>query len=158
MFEAYELRDGDSFRFGGKGVRKAVEHVNGGNCRRGSGEKRHEQMQIDSILKRRIPMKTNQNRRQCHAGRIFGQCQSGGLSGGFALFRYLGGCHAHTLPVPMMNILNGGAHAKNNIDIQEFMIMPTGADSFPEALRWGCEIFHALGRSWHPGPFYLGGR
>ncbi len=147
MFEAYELRDGDSFRFGGKGVRKAVEHVNGEIADAVLGKNAMNQMQIDSILKKTDP---NENKSKIGANAMLAvslaNAKAAARAAGLPLFRYLGGCHAHTLPVPMMNILNGGAHAKNNIDIQEFMIMPTGADSFPEALRWGCEIFHALGK------------
>ena len=147
MFEAYELRDGDSFRFGGKGVRKAVEHVNGEIADGVLGKNAMNQMQIDSILKKTDP---NENKSKIGANAMLAvslaNAKAAARAAGLPLFRYLGGCHAHTLPVPMMNILNGGAHAKNNIDIQEFMIMPTGADSFPEALRWGCEIFHALGK------------
>ena len=147
MFEAYELRDGDSFRFGGKGVRKAVEHVNGEIADAVLGKNAMNQMQIDSILKKTDP---NENKSKIGANDMLAvslaNAKAAARAAGLPLFRYLGGCHAHTLPVPMMNILNGGAHAKNNIDIQEFMIMPTGADSFPEALRWGCEIFHALGK------------
>ena len=147
MFEAYELRDGDSFRFGGKGVRKAVEHVNGEIADAVLGKNAMNQMQIDSILKKTDP---NENKSKIGANAMLAvslaNAKAAARAAGLPLFRYLGGCYAHTLPVPMMNILNGGAHAKNNIDIQEFMIMPTGADSFPEALRWGCEIFHALGK------------
>ena len=147
MFEAYELRDGDSFRFGGKGVRKAVEHVNGEIADGVLGKNAMNQMQIDSILKKTDP---NENKSKIGANAMLAvslaNAKAAARAAGLPLFRYLGGCHAHTLPVPMMNILNGGAHAKNNIDIQEFMIMPTGADSFPEGLRWGCEIFHALGK------------
>ena len=147
MFETYELRDGDSFRFGGKGVRKAVEHVNGEIADGVLGKNAMNQMQIDSILKKTDP---NENKSKIGANAMLAvslaNAKAAARAAGLPLFRYLGGCHAHTLPVPMMNILNGGAHAKNNIDIQEFMIMPTGADSFPEALRWGCEIFHALGK------------
>ena len=147
MFEAYELRDGDSFRFGGKGVRKAVEHVNGEIADAVLEKNAMNQMQIDSILKKTDP---NENKSKIGANAMLAvslaNAKAAARAAGLPLFRYLGGCHAHTLPVPMMNILNGGAHAKNNIDIQEFMIMPTGADSFPEALRWGCEIFHALGK------------
>ena len=147
MFEAYELRDGDSFRFGGKGVRKAVEHVNGEIADAVLGKNAMNQMQIDSILKKTDP---NENKSKIGANAMLAvslaNAKAAARAAGLPLFRYLGGCHAHTLPVPMMNILNGGAHAKNNIDIQEFMIMPTGADSFHEALRWGCEIFHALGK------------
>ena len=147
MFEASELRDGDSFRFGGTGVRKAVEHVNGEIADAVLGKNAMNQMQIDSILKKTDP---NENKSKIGANAMLAvslaNAKAAARAAGLPLFRYLGGCHAHTLPVPMMNILNGGAHAKNNIDIQEFMIMPTGADSFPEALRWGCEIFHALGK------------
>lgn len=147
MFEAYELRDGDSARFGGKGVRKAVEHVSGTIAQALTGRNAMNQMQIDRLL---CELDPTENKSKIGANAMLAVslacAKAAAKAAGLPLFRYLGGCHAHVLPVPMMNILNGGAHAGNNVDIQEFMIMPTGASSFPEAVRWGCEIFHTLGK------------
>ncbi|WP_416896998.1 MAG: phosphopyruvate hydratase [Minwuia sp.] len=143
-YEAVELRDKDD-RYGGKGVQRAVEAVNGEIFSTLSGMDAGDQLAIDRML---IELDGTPNKGRLGANAILGvslaSAKAAADAVGLPLFRYVGGVSARTLPVPMMNILNGGAHADNPIDIQEFMIMPVGADSFSEALRCGAEIFHAL--------------
>ena len=143
--EAVELRDGDAGRYGGKGVLKAVGAVNGEIFDAISGFEAQDQRQIDETL---IDLDGTPNKSRLGANAILGvslavaKAQAASL--GQPLYRYVGGLSARLLPVPMMNIINGGMHADNPIDIQEFMILPTGAATFSEALRMGAEIFHAL--------------
>jgi len=143
-YEAVELRDGGD-RYGGKGVQDAVEGVNGEIFSTLSGMDAADQLAIDRML---IELDGTPNKARLGANAILGVslavAKATADSLGMPLYRYVGGVSARTLPVPMMNILNGGAHADNPIDIQEFMIMPVGAESFSEALRCGAEIFHAL--------------
>jgi len=143
-YEAVELRDGGD-RYGGKGVLEAVEAVNGEIFSALSGMDADDQLAIDRML---MELDGTPNKARLGANAILGvslACAKAAADAvGMSLYRYVGGVSARTLPVPMMNILNGGAHADNPIDIQEFMIMPVGADSFSEALRCGAEIFHAL--------------
>ena len=144
-FEAVELRDNDKSRFNGKGVLKAVENVNEFIASELEGIDVVEQKLIDEIL---IKLDNTENKSKLGANAILGvsiACAKAAANAlGIPLYRYLGGIFAHTLPVPMMNILNGGKHADNNVDLQEFMVMPAGADSFKESLRMGVETFHAL--------------
>ncbi len=144
-FEAVELRDGDKSRFGGKGVLKAVQNVNEIIAPEIEGIDVTEQKLIDDIM---IDVDGTENKSKLGANAILGvsiACAKAAANAvELPLYRYLGGTFAHTLPVPMMNIINGGSHADNNVDIQEFMIMPTGAESFKEALRMGTETFHSL--------------
>ncbi len=143
--EAVELRDGDRSRYGGKGVRKAVEAVNGEIFDALSGFDAEDQRRLDRVM---IELDGTGNKSRLGANAILGvslaAAKAAAASAGLPLYRYVGGVGARTLPVPMMNIINGGAHADNPIDIQEFMILPAGAASFSEALRMGAEIFHAL--------------
>ena len=145
--EAVELRDGDAKRYGGKGVRRAVEAVNGEIFDALSGCDAENQRALDRML---IDLDGTPNKARLGANAILGvslaaaRAQAADL--GLPLFRYVGGVSAHVLPVPMMNILNGGVHADNPIDLQEFMIVPVGAPNFAEALRWGSEVFHTLRR------------
>ncbi len=143
--EAVELRDGDKDLWGGKGVGKAVDNVNGEIFDALSGMDAEDQRRIDEAL---IALDGTENKGRLGANAILGVslavAKASAISSGLPLHRYLGGVSARILPTPMMNIINGGAHADNPIDIQEFMILPTGADSFSEALRMGSEIFHAL--------------
>lgn len=143
-YEAVELRDGGS-RFGGKGVQQAVDAVNGEIFSVLSGMDADDQLAIDRMM---IDLDGTPNKARLGANAILGvslACAKAAADAlGQPLYRYVGGVPARTLPVPMMNILNGGAHADNPIDIQEFMIMPVGAASFSEALRCGAEIFQAL--------------
>ena len=143
--EAVELRDGDKSRWGGKGVDKAVEAVNGEIAGALVGFEAEDQAEIDAEL---IHLDGTENKGRLGANAILGvslaAAKAAAEARGLPLYRYVGGVSADLLPVPMMNILNGGAHADNPIDFQEFMIMPVGADSFAEALRCGAEIFHAL--------------
>jgi enolase len=143
--EAVELRDGDGGRYGGKGVRRAVEAVNGTICDALTGIPATDQVKIDHML---IALDGTANKGRLGANAILGAslatAKAAAQSLGTPLYRYVGGVSARVLPVPMMNIINGGAHADNPIDIQEFMIMPVGAESFSEAVRVGSEIFHAL--------------
>lgn len=144
-FEAVELRDGDKKRFGGKGVLKAVQNVNEIIAPEIEGIDVTEQKLIDEIL---IELDGTENKSKLGANAILGvslACAKAGANIiGLPLYKYIGGTFAHQLPAPMMNILNGGKHADNNVDIQEFMIMPLGASSFKEALRMGTETFHSL--------------
>ena len=145
IFEACELRDGDKARYGGKGVLKAVEAVNTEIADLLIGMNAMDQIAIDKAM---IELDGTPNKTRLGANAILGAslacakaaCESLGMT----LYNYVGGCNANTMPVPMMNILNGGAHATNNVDIQEFMIMPVGAPSFREALRMCAEVFHTL--------------
>ncbi|MBI1320698.1 MAG: phosphopyruvate hydratase [Candidatus Hydrogenedens sp.] len=143
--EAVELRDGDKERYLGKGVSQAVENVNGPISRELLGLDALDQREVDRTM---IQLDGTRNKSKLGANAILGVSMATARAAaealGLPLYRYLGGVNAHTLPVPMMNILNGGQHADNNVDIQEFMVMPAGASSFKEALRCGTEIFHAL--------------
>lgn len=143
--EAVELRDGDKARYGGKGVLKAVAAVNGEIFDALSGLDAEDQRRIDTLL---IDLDGTPNKSRLGANAILGVslavAKAAADSAALPLYKYVGGVSARTLPVPMMNIINGGAHADNPIDIQEFMILPTGAPSFGEALRMGAEIFHGL--------------
>lgn len=145
VFEACELRDGDNKRYLGKGVLKAVEAVNNEISEALEGLNALDQAEIDHVL---IALDDTPNKSRLGANAILGAslaCAKAAASAlGVSLYSYIGGCNAKTLPVPMMNILNGGAHATNNVDIQEFMIMPVGAESFSEALRQCAEVFHNL--------------
>jgi enolase len=143
--EAVELRDGDKSRYSGKGVSKAVEAVNGEIYDAISGFDAEEQALIDDTM---IKLDGTPNKARLGANAILGVslavAKAAASAKGLPLYRYVGGTSARLLPVPMMNIVNGGAHADNPIDFQEFMIMPVGAESFAEALRTGAEIFHVL--------------
>jgi enolase len=142
--EAHELRDGDE-RYGGKGVAKAVEAVNTEIFDALCGFEAENQVEIDQAL---CDLDGTENKSRLGANAILGVslavAKAAAEAAALPLYRYVGGVSARVLPAPMMNIVNGGAHADNPIDIQEFMIMPLGADSFAEALRWGAEIFHTL--------------
>ncbi|WP_017756365.1 phosphopyruvate hydratase [Calidifontibacillus oryziterrae] len=144
-YEAVELRDGDKSRYLGKGVLKAVENVNEKIATEIIGYDVTEQVAIDKCL---IELDGTENKGNLGANAILGVSMAVARAAAdyleMPLYAYLGGFNAKTLPVPMMNIINGGAHADNNVDIQEFMIMPVGAESFREALRMGAEIFHSL--------------
>jgi enolase len=143
--EAVELRDGDKKRYGGKGVRKAVEAVNGEIFDALSGRDAEDQLALDRAM---IELDGTPNKARLGANAILGVslavAKAAAQQARLPLYRYVGGAHAHVLPVPLMNIVNGGAHADNPIDFQEFMIMPVGAPTFAEALRMGAEVFHAL--------------
>ncbi len=143
--EAVELRDGDPARYGGKGVLKAVEKVTGAIGPEVIGLDAREQLLVDRTM---IELDGTPNKSSLGANAILGVSMATAHAAaeimGIPLYQYLGGFHARTLPVPMMNILNGGKHADNNVDLQEFMIVPAGADSYSEALRMGAEIFHSL--------------
>ncbi len=143
--EAVELRDGDKARYLGKGVQKAVEAVNGELFDALGGMDAEQQVQIDQIM---IDLDGTPNKARLGANAILGVslavAKAAAESYNMPLYRYVGGTSARMLPVPMMNIVNGGVHADNPIDFQEFMIMPVGAESFAEALRCGSEIFHTL--------------
>lgn len=144
-FEAVELRDGDAGRYLGKGVRKAVANVNEDIAPAVRGADALDQVGVDQIM---IELDGTPNKGKLGANAILGTslavAKAAADACGLPLFQYLGGVNAKTLPVPMMNILNGGEHADNNVDIQEFMVMPVGASSFHEGLRWGAEVFHSL--------------
>ena len=145
QFEAIELRDGDSARFGGKGVQKAVANVNGVILDALRGADASDSAAVDNVM---LKLDGTKEKSRLGANAILAVSLSAAHAAAAAanqpLYRFLGGVNATTLPVPMMNILNGGAHAANNIDVQEFMIMPVGAPSFREALRWCTEVFHKL--------------
>ena len=145
MFEATELRDGDKNRYDGKGVLKAVNYVNGEIADAVIGWEAADQRGLDQIL---INLDGTPNKSRLGANAILGvslaAAHASADSAGLPLFQYLGGVNAHNLTVPMMNIINGGAHADNNVDIQESMIMPVGAPSFSEGLRMCAEIYHTL--------------
>ncbi len=143
--EAHELRDGDKSRYGGKGVLKAIDAVNGEIFDALSGMDVRDQFLIDNTL---IGLDGTDNKERLGANAILGVSLAAARAGADdaeqPLYRFIGGAHAHLLPVPMMNIINGGQHADNPIDIQEFMIVPVGADTLAEAVRCGAEIFQAL--------------
>src|SRR4051794_39580202 len=143
--EAVELRDEDKSRYLGKGVTKAVANVNTTLAKVAVGRDAGDQAGLDRAL---IAADGTDNKGALGANAILGismaAAKAAAAAHGLPLYRYLGGTNARVLPVPMMNILNGGAHADNNVDIQEFMVMPFGASSFREALRMGAEVFHSL--------------
>ena len=145
IYEAHELRDGDQGRYLGKGVSKAVENIRSEIAPALIGKNVLEQTRIDQIM---IDLDGTPNKSRLGANAILGVslacAKAAAASQGISLYRYVGGINAKTLPVPMMNILNGGAHASNNVDIQEFMIMPISAGSWKEALRRCAEVFHTL--------------
>jgi enolase len=143
--EAVEKRDGDKARYGGKGVRLAVDAVNGELYDALSGFEAEDQRRLDAAM---IELDGTANKSRLGANAILGvslaTAKAAAQSAGLPLFKYVGGVNARVLPVPLMNIINGGAHADNPIDIQEFMLVPAGAPTFAEALRMGAEIFHSL--------------
>ncbi|HEX3027443.1 MAG TPA: phosphopyruvate hydratase [Clostridia bacterium] len=145
VFEAHELRDLDQSRFLGRGVRKAVDSVNGEIAGAVRGLDSLSQSQLDNVM---IQLDGTPNKSRLGANAILAVslagCKAAASALGLPFYQMLGGVDARTLPVPMMNILNGGAHASNNVDIQEFMIMPVGAPCFSEGLRWCAEVFHHL--------------
>jgi enolase len=144
-FEALELRDGDEQRYGGKGVLNAVENINERLVDELVGLEASEQRIVDQVM---LDVDGTNDKSVLGANAILGVslavAKAAAASAALPLFRYLGGPNAHVLPVPMFNVLNGGAHADSNVDIQEFMIAPVGAPTFGEALRWGAETYHAL--------------
>ena len=144
-FEAYELRDGDKKRYLGKGVQKAVDAVLDIIGPELEGFDAADQRLVDAAL---IDLDGTDNKKKLGANAILGVslavAKAAADSADLPLFRYLGGPNAHTLPVPMLNVINGGSHADSNVDIQEFMILPIGAETFTEGLRWGVETYHAL--------------
>lgn len=148
--EAVELRDGDKSRYMGKGVTKAVANVNGEIASKVVGMDAFGQEEIDRTM---IDLDGTPNKGRLGANAILGvsmaTAKAAAIEKGLPLFKYLGGEEANILPIPMMNILNGGEHADNNVDIQEFMVMPVGAPSFKEALRMGSEVFHNLKKILH---------
>ena len=150
--EALELRDGDKKRYLGKGVLKAVSNVNTVISPALIGEDPTLQSRIDQLM---IALDGTKNKGKLGANAILGVSMAAARAAAEAhslpLYRYIGGANAKVLPVPMMNIVNGGAHADNNVDLQEFMIMPLGAPSFPEAVRMGAEVFHHLKKILHDG-------
>jgi enolase len=145
VHEAVELRDGDARRYGGKGVQQAVANVNDVIGPELTGFDAAEQRALDQLL---IELDGTPNKGKLGANAILGvslaAAKASALALGLPLYRYIGGTNGRYLPVPMMNIMNGGKHAGNNVDLQEFMIMPVGADRFAEGLRMGAEVFHAL--------------
>lgn len=144
-FEALEARDGDPNRYFGKGVQRAVDHVNGPIAQLLIGEHVFDQRRLDRMM---IVADGTENKEHWGANAILGAslalARVGALTARLPLYRYLGGTNSYLLPCPMMNIINGGAHADNSIDFQEFMIRPIGAPTCKEAIRWGVEIFHTL--------------
>lgn len=143
--EALELRDGDKHRYFGKGVLSAVDHVNHHLSSILVGEHVFDQDRLDRLM---LEADGTENKSRYGANAILGcslaLARVGALTAKLPLYRYIGGCHTYILPCPMMNIINGGAHADNSLDFQEFMIRPIGAPNFREAVRWGAEIFHTL--------------
>ncbi|SVB74014.1 uncharacterized protein METZ01_LOCUS226868, partial [marine metagenome] len=143
--EAIELRDGDDSRYLGKGVTKAVENVNGKIAETLVGMDALDQTSVDKAM---LAVDGTSNKAELGANAILGAslatAHAAAAACGLPLYKYIGGPNAKVLPVPMMNVLNGGSHSDAPIDVQEFMVMPVGASSFSEALRMGCEIFHAL--------------
>ncbi|MBD3386481.1 phosphopyruvate hydratase [candidate division KSB1 bacterium] len=143
--EAVELRDGDKERYMGKGVLDAVKNINDVIAEAVIGEDATDQVMIDRIM---LELDGTPNKSRLGANAILGVslavCKAAAEALGLPLYRYIGGTNAKVLPVPMMNILNGGSHADNNVDLQEFMVMPAGAECFAEALRMGAEVFHNL--------------
>jgi enolase 1/2/3 len=156
-FEATELRDGGA-AFGGKGVTKAVGNVNGEIAEAVAGRDATDQEGLDRAL---VDLDGTPNKSRLGANAILGvslaAAHAAAAEEGLPLWRYLGGDAAHVLPVPMMNVLNGGAHADNKVDFQEFMVVPVGAPSFSEALRTGAEVFHALKKTLHDRGLGTGG-
>src|ERR1051326_2341040 len=150
--EAVELRDGDKSRWGGKGVSKAVQAVNGAIAEAVVGLDAEDQTALDAEM---ITLDGTENKGRLGANAILGvslaTAKAAADALGLPLYRYVGGVEANLLPTPMMNIVNGGVHADNGIDFQEFMVMPVGAPNFAEALRCGAEIFHALKSALHQG-------
>ena len=148
--EAVELRDGDPKRYGGKGVLKAVKHVNETLASRLEGMSVEDQIGVDTLM---VEIDGTPNKSKLGANAMLAVslavARAAAANAELPLYRYLGGPMAHVLPVPMMNILNGGAHASNNVDVQEFMVAPIGAESFGEGLRMGVEVFHALKKVLH---------
>jgi enolase len=148
--EALELRDGDKGRYGGKGVLRAVQAVNGPIADALTGQYALNQKAIDQIL---LDLDGTANKSSLGANAILGVslavAKAAADSVDLPLYAYLGGVHAHTIPMPMMNIMNGGKHAVGSTDFQEFMVMPVGAENFREALRWCAEIYHTLGKVLH---------
>jgi len=148
--EAVEKRDGDKARYLGKGVTQAVDAINGEIFDALSGLEAEDQIEVDETL---IALDGTANKSRLGANAILGVslavAKAAADARGLPLYRYVGGVAARTLPVPMMNIINGGAHADNPIDFQEFMIMPVGAETFSDALRWGAEVFHTLKKELH---------
>ena len=146
-YEALELRDGDMQVYGGKGVQQACKNISGAICKALRGMDAGNLFAIDHAL---IALDGTKNKAVLGANATLAVsmacAKAAACAQNMALFRFLGGTQAHLMPMPMMNILNGGAHASNNIDIQEFMIMPVGAKRFSDALRMGAEVYHALGR------------
>ena len=146
IYEAHELRDGDKKRYGGKGVREAVSNVCDILSPALSGMNASEQETVDRALR---DLDGTENKSKLGANALLAVSLATARAAAnwyrMPLYRYLGGVEPHHLPIPMMNVLNGGAHASNNMDIQEFMIVPVGASSFAESLRWGSEIYHTLG-------------
>ncbi|EPF22460.1 MAG: phosphopyruvate hydratase [Microcystis aeruginosa Ma_MB_F_20061100_S19] len=149
-FEAHELRDDDPQRYGGKGVLKAVRNVHEKIVPVLQGMNAFDQASVDLAM---IDRDGTANKRELGANAILAvslaTAKAAAADLGLPLYRYLGGPMANVLPVPMMNVINGGSHADNNVDFQEFMIFPIGADSFKEGLRWGAEVFAALGKALH---------
>ena len=147
QFEALELRDGDKDRYSGKGVRDAVRNVCDVICPALTGMYASDQEEIDRTM---IALDGTPNKGKLGANAMLAVSLATARAAAnwyqIPLYRYLGGLGAHRLPIPMMNVLNGGAHAANNVEIQEFMILPVGAPTFAEAVRWGSEIYHTLGR------------
>ena len=145
IYEAHELRDGDSARYLGKGVSKAVQNINNEIAPALIGKNVLEQAAIDQLM---IDLDATPNKSRLGANAILGvslaSAKAAAAALGLSLYRYIGGANAKVMPVPMMNILNGGAHAANNVDIQEFMIMPISANSWQEALQRAAEVFHTL--------------
>ncbi len=143
--EAVELRDGDANRYGGKGVLTAVQNINDALAPRLEGMNASDQIGVDGAM---LELDGTPNKSNLGANALLAVslavARAAALEAKLPLYRYLGGPMAHVLPVPMMNILNGGAHASNNVDAQEFMVVPIGAESFPEGLRMGVEVFHSL--------------
>ncbi len=152
--EALELRDDDAKRYGGKGVRKAVANVTGEIRKALLGQDASQQNKVDQIM---IDLDGTETKSRLGANAMLAvsmaNARAVAANSGVALYRSLGGDNAVTLPVPMMNIINGGAHADNSVDMQEFMILPVGAPSFSEALRYGTEVFHALKKVLHSKKF-----
>ncbi len=157
--EAMELRDGDKQRYMGKGVLKAVKNVNTEIAEALAGADAGDQRRLDRKM---IKLDGTENKSRLGANAILAvsmaAARAAAASYGLPLYRYLGGSGANTLPTPMMNILNGGAHADNNVDFQEFMVMPVGAESFSQALRWGVEVFPHAERRTQEARLQHGGR
>jgi enolase len=157
IHEAVELRDGDYARYGGKGVRTAVANVTDVIAPAIIGVDAQDQRTVDAVL---IDLDGTANKSRLGANAILGVslavANAAAASAGLSLYRYLGGPNAHLLPLPLMNVVNGGAHAQNGLEPQEFMLAPVGAASFSEALRWGAEVFHTLKNLLHDKGFATG--